>query len=441
MGRPGQQHRNGIHAFVQVTGYGPTGAGHDNAPGMRGVKRGRCGESETTGAAWHAALTLCGHQRHPQLATDAVATRGQHFEGADHVERIEPVVQHDLRMHPAMVTGRRARGQWPDGHGAPVYCQPMHRVAVLAEPDAIAFDLAIGIEVFGRVRLANGEPGYQVRACGCEPVVAAGPIGIATDFGLDELVNADTVIVPGRNDATAAVRDDVVVALKSAHRNGSRIASICSGAFTLAAAGLLDGKRATTHWLAAELFSAAYPAVRLDADALYVDEGQILTSAGASAGMDLCLHMVAEDYGSAVAADAARLAVAPLHRTGGQAQFIIRNRRQSHTELDGLLVWIEHNAHLPLTLADIADYASTSVRTLNRRFRSETGQTPMQWVNGVRIRHAQALLEATSDSVETISGRVGFSSAANFREQFRRLCGVAPQSYRNTFRDKSRSVG
>lgn len=316
----------------------------------------------------------------------------------------------------------------------------MHVVAVLAEPDVIAFDLAIAIETFTRARLGSGEPGYQVRVCGAQRVVSAGPIRITTDFGLEELAAADTIVVPGRNDVSVAVRDDVVVALKAAHRNGIRIASICSGAFTLAAAGLLDGRRATTHWMAAELFAATYPAVRLDPDALYVDEGQILTSAGASAGLDLCLHMVARDYGSAVAADAARLAVAPLHRSGGQAQFIIRNRRAANTELDAVLAWIENNAHRPLTLADIARQASTSVRTLNRGFKRETGQTPMQWVNGVRIRHAQELLEGTDDGVETISRRVGFASPANFREQFRRLSGVAPLSYRNTFH-ATRGVG
>lgn len=317
------------------------------------------------------------------------------------------------------------------------YIANMRTVAVLAEPDVIAFDLAIAIETFGRVVLANGEPGYRVRVCGAEPVVAAGPIGITTEFGLDELANADTIVVPGRNDVTAGVRDDVVVALKEAYRKGIRIASICSGAFTLAAAGILDGKRATTHWMGADLFAANYPGVRLDADALYVDEGQILTSAGASAGLDLCLHMVVLDYGSAVAADAARMAVTPLHRTGGQAQFIIRNRREAGTELDGLLAWIESNARLPLTLNDIAAQASTSVRTLNRSFKRETGQTPMQWVNGVRIRHAQELLEATDDGVESISRRVGFASTANFREQFRRVAGVPPQSYRTTFHEKS----
>lgn len=313
----------------------------------------------------------------------------------------------------------------------------MHTVAIVAEPDVIAFDLAIAIETFGRVRLADGRPGYCVKVCGCEPVVAAGAIRIATDFSLAELAHADTIVVPGRNDVTAAVRDDVVVALKSAYDNGTRIASICSGAFSLAATGLLDAKRATTHWMAADMFKATYPAVRLDADALYVDEGQLLTSAGASAGLDLCLHMIAADHGSAVAADAARMAVAPLHRDGGQAQFIVRNRRETNTELDGLLAWIENNAHLPLTLGDLARRASISVRTLNRGFKRETGQTPMQWVNGVRIRHAQELLESTPDGVESISRRVGFASATNFREQFRRVAGVSPQSYRSTFHANS----
>jgi transcriptional regulator GlxA family with amidase domain len=185
------------------------------------------------------------------------------------------------------------------------------------------------------------------------------------------------------------------------------------------------------------LFRNTFPAVQLDADVLYVDEGQVLTSAGASAGLDLCLHMVARDHGAAVAADAARLAVAPLHRSGGQAQFIMRNRRAAGTELPDLLAWIEKNAHRDLSLEDVAAQAATSIRTLNRRFHAETGQTPMQWVNGVRVRHAQELLETTSHGVERIGRDVGFSSPANFREQFRRTAGVAPQSYRNTFREGS----
>jgi transcriptional regulator GlxA family with amidase domain len=317
----------------------------------------------------------------------------------------------------------------------------MHTVAVVAMPDVIAFDLTTPVEVFARVVLPTGEPGYRVLVCGTEPVVSAGPIRIATDHGIAELAGADTIVVPGRNDVTVGTSDDVLRALKTAHAAGTRMASICSGAFTLAEAGLLDGRRATTHWLAADFFRARFPAVHLDPDVLYVDEGQVLTSAGASAGLDLCLHMVARDYGAAVAADAARLTVAPLHRSGGQAQFILRNMAPAkhiaeRTELDDVLAWIEQEAHRDLTLRDIAAYAAMSIRTLNRRFQAETGQTPMQWVTGVRVRHAQQLLESTAHGVEKIGRDVGFSSPANFREQFRRLTGVAPQGYRNAFRDR-----
>ena len=317
----------------------------------------------------------------------------------------------------------------------------MHTIAVLALPDTIAFDLSTAVETFGRVLLPTGEPGYRVLVCGVEPVVSAGPMRIATDHGIDAAAEADTIVVPGRNDVTIATPDAVLRALKSAHGAGTRIASICSGAFSLAEAGLLDGRRATTHWLAADVFRGRFPAVHLDPDVLYVDEGQVLTSAGASAGLDLCLHMVARDYGADVAAHAARVAVAPLHRSGGQAQFILRNTAPAkhiaeRTELDDVLGWIEQHAHRDLTLGDIAKQAAVSIRTLNRRFQAETGQTPMQWVTGVRVRHAQQLLESTAHGVEKIGRCVGFSSAANFREQFRRLTGVAPQSYRNTFRDR-----
>ena len=315
----------------------------------------------------------------------------------------------------------------------------MHTIAVLALPDTIAFDLSTPVETFGRVVLSSGEPGYRVMVCGTEPIVSAGPMRIGTDLGIEAAAGADTMVVSGRNDVTVGTSEDVLHTLRSAYAAGTRIASICSGAFTLAEAGLLDGKRATTHWLAADLFRATFPTVDLDADVLYVDEGQVLTSAGASAGLDLCLHMVARDYGATVAAYAARLAVAPLHRSGGQAQFILRNTAPAkhiaeRTELDDVLAWIEQEAHRDLTLGDIAKRAVMSVRTLNRRFQAETGQTPMQWVTGVRVRHAQQLLEGTAHGVEKIGRDVGFSSPANFREQFRRLTGVAPQSYRNTFR-------
>jgi transcriptional regulator GlxA family with amidase domain len=324
------------------------------------------------------------------------------------------------------------------------YGAGMHVVAVLALPDTIAFDLATAVEAFGRVQLPSGAPGYRVVVCGSQPEVTAGPLRIATDHGLEALADADTIVVPGRNDPTVDTSQEVLSALTAAHARGVRIASICSGAITLATTGLLDGKRATTHWIATEYFRARFPAVDLDPDVLYVDEGQVLTSAGASAGLDLCLHMIARDYGATVAADAARLAVAPLHRSGGQAQFIIRNQAAvkhiaERTELDDVLAWIEQEAHRDVTLHDIAARAAVSVRTLNRRFQSETGQTPMQWLTGVRVRHAQQLLESTAYGVERIGREVGFTSPANFREQFRRLTGVAPVNYRNTFRERMAS--
>ncbi|WP_445166360.1 GlxA family transcriptional regulator [Mycolicibacterium sp. Dal123E01] len=317
----------------------------------------------------------------------------------------------------------------------------MHTVAVLALSDVVAFDLATAVEVFSRAPLPDGTNGYRVIVCAATPTVPAGPLNIGTDHDLDALAGADTIVVPGRNEAAGPVPGEVLAALRGAYERGVRIASICAGAFTLAEAGLLDGRRATTHWVAADLFRARYPAVELDPDVLYVDDGQILTSAGASAGLDLCLHMVQRDHGSSIAATAARLAVAPLHRSGGQAQFIVRNQLPTNTiaertTLDAVLAWIEQNANCELTLADIARAGTMSVRTLNRRFQAETGQTPMQWLTGVRVRHAQQLLESTSEGVERIGRQVGFSSPANFRDQFRRLTGVAPQTYRSTFRGR-----
>lgn len=318
----------------------------------------------------------------------------------------------------------------------------MQNVFVLALPDTIAFDLATPIEVLGRVRLPAGMPGYRVRICGSQPSIDAGPLRLVVEHGLDALADADTIVVPGRHDPAAPVPAPVLDALRAAAAAGVRIASICVGAFTLAAAGLLDGRRATTHWAAAAQLQKAYPAVRVDPDVLYVDTGQFVTSAGATAGVDMCLHLVQRDYGAAVAADASRLAVAPLHRDGGQAQFILRPRVAANdTGLTAMLEWLEAHAHDQLTLADIAARAGLSVRTLNRRFHELTGQTPMQWVTSVRIRQAQELLETTDHGVDRIAHLVGFASPAHFRTRFKRLRGVAPQTYRSTFRAQPRTEG
>lgn len=311
----------------------------------------------------------------------------------------------------------------------------MYTVAVLSLDDTIAFDLATPIEVFGRVRLPDGRAGYRVVVAGPEPVVDAGPLRIAVESGLEAVERADLIMVPGRNDPLRPTPPAVLEALRTAVERGSRVASICVGAFTLAEAGLLDGRDATTHWLATERLARRYPAARIDPDVLYTDNGQILTSAGASAGLDLCLHIVRTDYGVAVAADAARLAVAPLQRTGGQAQYILRNRPTYRTAtLERVLAWIEENAHRSLTVTDIAAAAGMSLRTLTRRFTAETGQSPIQWLVGVRIRHAQELLETTDYTVDRIASQVGFPTLSNFRAQFAQTVGVTPGAYRKTFR-------
>ncbi|WP_067547823.1 GlxA family transcriptional regulator [Nocardia crassostreae] len=311
----------------------------------------------------------------------------------------------------------------------------MHTVAVLALNGVIPFDLATPIEVFTRARLPDGNPSYRVRVCAPTPRVDAGQFTLHAPWNLNDLSEADTIVVPGCADPTAPVPPRVLDALRTAAADGTRIASICVGAFTLAATGLLDGHRATTHWLAAATLADLYPAVEVDPDVLYIDNGHVLTSAGAAAGLDLCLHLVRRDHGSAVAADAARLAVMPLEREGGQAQFIIHDRPPTPrgSTFDPLLRWIEDNCATPLTLTDIAAHAGASPRTLNRQFREQTGTTPVQWLLRARIRRAQHLLEATDYPVERIAAQAGFGSPTAFRDRFKRIVGTTPHAYRATF--------
>jgi transcriptional regulator GlxA family with amidase domain len=312
----------------------------------------------------------------------------------------------------------------------------MHTVAVLALDKVIPFDLSTPIEVFTRTRLPNGRPAYRLRICGAARTVDAGAFTLRPPWGLDALGDADTIILPGCADPAAPVPAEVLDALRRAAADGTRIASICSGAFVLAATGLLDGLRATTHWLAAGLLADRHPAIDVDPDVLYVDNGQLLTSAGAAAGLDLCLHLIRRDHGSAVAADAARLSVMPLEREGGQAQFIVHDRPPTPrgSVLEPVLRWMEDNAAKDLTLDDIAAHAGMSPRTLNRRFREHTGTTPLQWLLRGRIRQAQYLLEATDHPVDRIAAQVGFGSPTAFRDRFKRIVGTTPHTYRSAFR-------
>lgn len=311
----------------------------------------------------------------------------------------------------------------------------MHTVAVLASPLVVPFDLAMPLEVFGRTRLPDGRGAYRVRVCAEGRAVDAGAFRVGTDHDLDGLAHADTILVPGTAEPGAPISPAVREALTEAAAAGTRIASICTGTFILAQAGLLDGLRVTTHWIAADEFARAYPGVEVDPNVLYVDNGQILTSAGAAAGLDLCLHLIRCDHGSAVAADAARLSVMPLEREGGQAQFITRDYPPTPrgSALEPLLVWMQDNLDRSLPLPELARHAGTSTRTLLRRFRDHTGTTPAQWLHRARVRQAQHLLETTHYTVDRISAQVGFGSPTAFRDHFRRTTGVTPQRYRQAF--------
>ena len=305
----------------------------------------------------------------------------------------------------------------------------MHRVVVLALDDVIAFDVATAVEVLGRAVDAGGAALYRIRVAGPCPTVRSGPVGLSLAFGLSELETADTVIVPGRTDPTAAIGADVAEALRAAAERGARIASICVGALDLAATGLLDGLRATTHWRATELLAARHPQVEVTPEALFVDNGQLLCSAGAAAGIDLCLHLVDRDFGAAAAADAARTAVVPLTREAGQAQYV-KDDRLGDTSLTSALEWIESNAVEPITVGDIAAAAAVSTRTLNRRFLAELGLPPSRWLARARVRMAQRLLETTDLAIDRVAAQCGLGSTSNLRARFTEIVGTTPSRYR-----------
>ena len=307
-------------------------------------------------------------------------------------------------------------------------------VAVVASPDVIPFDLAIPTEVFGRTRREDGSPAYQVLICSERSTVRSTSFDVHTRHGLDVVARAQTIVVPGIEDIEAPVSPAMVRALRSAARRGARIASICTGAFVLAAAGLLNGVRATTHWLAAPRLSARYPAVTVEPAVLYVDNGKIVTSAGAAAGLDMCLHLVRRDLGASVAAQTARLSVTPLERDGGQAQYIVHELPTSPTTLQPLLRWMEKNPGATMSIEALAKRAAMSPRTFCRRFHEQVGTSPGQWARALRIRHAQFLLERTDISVEEVAGQAGFDSASAFRERFQQQVMCSPVAYRKSFR-------
>jgi transcriptional regulator GlxA family with amidase domain len=311
----------------------------------------------------------------------------------------------------------------------------MSTVAFAIADGILNFELALTYELFTSLPPEPLGDWYEVVICGRGPVRADGRFLLEPDGGLDRLATAATVIVPGWADVDQAPPGDLVDAVRAAHDAGARVASLCTGAFVLAAAGLLDGRRATTHWLHAGALTERYPSVEVDPDVLYVDEGDVLTSAGKAAALDLCLHLVRRDHGSAVANALARKLVVPPHRPGGQAQFVttpvtpVRDRPFSE-----VLAWAAERLDQPLTVEDLARRASLSARHLGRQFRSATGTTPLQWLHTQRIRRAQELLETTDHGVDAIAEATGMGTATTLRRHFQRTVGVSPQAYRRTFR-------
>ncbi|MDH6135760.1 AraC family transcriptional activator FtrA [Kitasatospora sp. MAA4] len=310
----------------------------------------------------------------------------------------------------------------------------MPTVALLTAGHLLHFELGVAYEIFGNPPREATAGWYDVLLCGPGPV-QVGPFAVEPDHGLERLVGADTVIVPACADIDVPPPAEVVEAVRAAHESGARVASLCTGAFVLGAAGLLDGRRATTHWAHAAELSARHPLAEVDPDVLYTDNGSVLTSAGKAAAVDLCLHLIHLDHGAAIANSVARRLVMPLHRPGGQAQFVATpvQARGDHA-LSQLLAWAQQRLDQPLTVTDLARRANTSPRHLGRQFRSVIGQTPLQWLLTQRVRRAQELLETTDESVEAVAHATGMGTATTLRRQFKRVVGVPPDSYRRSFR-------
>ena len=313
----------------------------------------------------------------------------------------------------------------------------MHRVVVLAVSEVIGYDLNIAPLVFGTAR-RDGEPLYDVRVCGVDgrPVRVSHGYDAQLEHGPEALDDADTVVIPGTRVPGPRHHGVLPADLAAAMARippSARLVSICTGAFVLGAAGVLDGRRAATHWGHAADFRRLYPEVDLDENVLFVDDGDVLTSAGLAAGMDLCLHIVRSDHGSAVANHVARYCVVPPWRDGGQSQFIEQPLPDGDGSTATTRAWVLERLGEPLDLAALARHAGMSVRTFSRRFRAETGQSPRAWLTQQRVLHARHLLETTDLSVERVAAEAGLGTAASLRQHLNTAIGVAPLAYRRTF--------
>ena len=313
-------------------------------------------------------------------------------------------------------------------------------VAVAVCDGVSVFELGVVCEVFGVDRTDTGLPGYDFAVCAAEPppLRSGGGFTLTPAYGIDRLASADLVAVPHWRSPDERPPEALLDALRAVVDRGGRVMSVCSGAFVLAAAGLLDGRRATTHWKYAAALASRYPAIDVDPNVLYVDAGPVLTSAGTAAGIDLCLHLVREEHGAAVANAVARRMVVPPHRDGGQAQYVeapVPLPRRD--DLADVLTYAVEHLDEPLTVDDLAARALMSPRTFARRFRAATGTTPYAWLLHQRTLHAQRLLESGL-AVEEVARRAGFGSAATLREHFGRIRGTSPSAYRRTFSGTTR---
>ncbi len=311
----------------------------------------------------------------------------------------------------------------------------LRNVAVVAIDVVTPFELGVLAESFGTDRSDQGLPVLDFAVCGVRPGRVVGKAGfdILVHHGLDRLDDADLIGVPG-TPLGAEYPDEVLDALRRAVDRGARILSVCTGAFVLGAAGLLDGRRCTTHWMHADKLASRYPAAKVDPDVLYVDDDPIITSAGTAAGLDACLYIWRKEFGADAARAVARRMVVPPHRDGGQAQFIEAPIRATPARtLSGVLDYMAAHLHEDLTVNDLAAHAAMSPRTFARRFRAETGTTPYEWLLSLRIEAAQRLLELGDDTVETVASRSGFGAAAVLRHHFTRRLGTTPQAYRAAF--------
>jgi AraC family transcriptional regulator, transcriptional activator FtrA len=312
-----------------------------------------------------------------------------------------------------------------------------HTITVIAYDGLCTFEYGIVAEVFALPRPELDVDWYTYSVAAAEPGVlrAAGGLAVTVEHGLEALQSADTVIIPGWRGATPTPPAALLNAVRVAHDRGVRLVSICSGVFVLAAAGLLSGRPAATHWRYADQLQTIYPDVNVQPDVLYIDDGDILTSAGSAAGIDLCLHLVRSDHGAHVAATVARRLVVHPHRDGGQAQFIpepIRPLKDAPT-LTAAMDWALAHLDQPLTISQLAQQAYLTERTFLRRFQAEVGTTPHRWLTRQRLHRAQGLLESTSHSIDSIAHQTGFGSSESLRNHFRRTLQTSPGAYRRTF--------